>query len=90
MPLIFVIQGGAMWFRQSNTAFNPLTEQMLTKQSLKLQKHNLIERKDYKTAPLKVECCLIDFGRYFKPIISQFQQLDKKHKKKIVAVTAIE
>ena len=86
---MFVIQGGAMWFRQSNTAFNPLTEQMLTKQSLKLQKHNLIERKDYKTAPLKVECCLIDFGRYFKPIISQFQQLDKKHKKKIVAVTAI-
>ena len=90
MPLMFVIQGGPMRFGQLKRALNHITEQMLTKQLRELEKHTPSERKDYKTAPLKVECCLIDFGRSFKPIISQFQQLDKKHKKKIVAVTAIE
>ena len=90
MPLMFVTQGGDMCFRQLKTALDPLTEQMLTKQLLELQKHNLFERKDYKTAPPKFECSLPDFRRSFKPIISQFQQLDKKHKKRIVAVTAIE
>ena len=89
MPLMFVIQGSLMCFRQLKTGLNPFTEEMLTKQLLELQKHNLIERKDYKTGPTKVDYYLTDFGRSFRPIISQFQQQDKKHKKKIVAVTAI-
>ncbi len=62
---------------------------MLTKQLRKSEKHNPNERKDYKTVPPKVEYFLPDFGRSFTPIISQFQELGKKHKKKIIAVTAI-
>ena len=62
---------------------------MLTKQLRKSEKHNPNERKDYKTVPAKVEYLLTDFGRSFVPIISQFQELGKKHKKKIIAVTAI-
>ena len=90
MPLMFVIQGGSMRFGQLKIIlFNPITEQMLTIQLRELKKHNLIERKDYKTVPPKVEYFLTDFGRSFTPIISQFQELGKKHKKKIVAVTAI-
>ena len=54
MPLMFVIQGGAMCFRQLKIALNSFTEQILTKQLLELQKHNFVERKDYKTAPPKV------------------------------------
>ena len=49
MPLIFVIQGGAMCFRQLKIALNPSTEQIITIQLLELKKHNLIERKNYKT-----------------------------------------
>ena len=90
MPLMFVIQGGDMCFRQLKTFLDPFTEQMLTKQLRELEKHTPSERKDYKTAPLKFERSTPDFRRSFKPIISTFQQLDKKHKKKIVAVTAIE
>ena len=62
---------------------------MLTKQLRKSEKHNPNERKDYKTVPPKVEYFLPDFGRSFTPIISQFQELGEKHKKKIIAVTAI-
>ena len=62
---------------------------MLAKQLRKSEKHNLIERKDYKTVPPKVEYFLTDFRKSFTKIISQFQELDKKYKKKIVAVTAI-
>ena len=49
MPLMFVIQGGAMYFRQLKIALNPSTEQIITIQLLELKKHNLIERKNYKT-----------------------------------------
>ena len=49
MPLMFVIQGGAMCFRQLKIALNPSTEQIITIQLLELKKHNLIERKNYKT-----------------------------------------
>ena len=70
-------------------ALNLNAEQMLTKQLRKSEKHNPNERKDYKTVPPKVEYCLTDFGRSFTPIISQFQELGKKHKKKIIRVTAI-
>ena len=89
MPLMFVIQGGPMRFGQLKRALSPITEQMLTKQLRELEKHNLIERKDYKTVPPKVEYFLTDFGRSFTQIISQFQELGKKHKKKIIGVTAI-
>ena len=55
-----------------------------------VEKYNLSERKEYKTVSPKVEYHLTDFGRYFAPIISQFQELEKKYKKKTVAVVAIE
>ena len=62
---------------------------MLTKQLRKSEKYNPNERKDYKTVPPKVEYFLANFGRSFTPVICQFQELGKKYKKKIVAVTAI-
>ena len=89
MPLIFVVQGGPLRFGQLKRALNPITVQMLTKQLRELEKHNPIERKDYKTVPPKVEHFLTDFGRSPTPMISQFQELGKKHKKKIIPVTAI-
>ena len=89
MPLMFVIQGGPMRFGQLKRALSPISEQMLTKQLRELEKHNLIERKDYKTIPPKVEYYLTDFGKSFIPTISQFQELGKKHKKKIIAVIVI-
>ena len=89
MPLMFVIQGGDMCFRQLKTALDPFTKQMLTKQLRELEKHTPSERKDYKTAPPKVQYYLTDFGRSFTSIVSQFQELGKKYKKKIVASTTI-
>ena len=82
MPLIFVIQGGPMCFGRLKKVLNPITEQMLTKQLGDLEKHNLIERKDYKTVPPKVEYFLTGFGRSFMPVISQFQELGKKIKRR--------
>ena len=89
MPLIFLIQGDPMRFGKFKRALNPITEQMLTKQFRELEKHNFVERKDYKTVPPKGEYYQTDFGRSLTPIISQFQELGKKHKKKIVPVTTI-
>ena len=82
MPLIFVIQSDPMRLRQINRALNPITEQKLTKQLRKSEKHNPNERKDYKTVPPKVEYFLANFGRSFTPIISQFQELGKKIKRR--------
>ena len=82
MPLIFVIQGSPMRFGQIKRAHNPITEQMLPKQLRKSEKHNRNERKDYKTVPPKVEYFLTDFGRSFTQIISQFQELGKKLKRR--------
>jgi len=84
MPLMFLIQGGPMRFGQLKRALNHITEQMLTKQLRELEKHNLIERKDYKTVPPKVEYCLTDFGRIFSPIISQFHELGKRLKRRML------
>ena len=75
IPLIFVILGGPMCFGQLKRVLNPFREQMLTKQLRELEKHNLIERRDYKTVPTKVEYFQKDLGRSFTPIISQFQEL---------------
>ena len=86
---MFLIQDGPMRFGKLKRALYPITEQMLTKQLRELEKHNLIDRKDYKTVPPKVEYYLTDFGRSFTPIISQFQEMGMKYKKKIIAVTAI-
>ena len=88
IPLMFVIQGGPRCLRQLKTALYPITEQMPSKQLRDLKKYNLIEQKDYKTVPPCVGY-LTDFGRVFTTIISQFQELDRQHKKKIVAVHAI-
>lgn len=82
MPLMFVIQGGDMCFSQLKRALDPFTEQMLTKQLRKSGKHNPNERKDYKTVPPINGYLLTDFGRSFKPIISQFQELGKNIKKR--------
>ena len=71
-----------MRFGQLKRALKPITVQMLTKQLRKSEKHNLIERKDYKTVPAKVEYLLTDFGRSFTPIISQFQELGKNIKRR--------
>ena len=82
MPLMFVIQGGPMCSRRLKNALDPFTEQMLTKQLRELEKLKLIERRDYKTVPTKVEYFLTDLGRSFKPIISQFQELGKNIKRR--------
>ena len=78
-----------MRFGQIKKALNSIMEQMVRKQLRELEKYTPIERKDYKTVPPKVEYCLTNFGRSFTSIISQFQELGKKHKKKIIAVTEI-
>ena len=79
-----------MRFGELKRALEPITEQMLTKQLRELEKHNIIERNDHRTVPPKVEYYLTDFGKSFSPIILQLQELGKKHKKKIVSVTAEE
>ncbi len=90
MPLMFLIKSGPMRFGELKRALEPITEQMLTKQLRELEKHNIIERNDHRTVPPKVEYYLTDFGKSFSPIIIQLQELGKKHKKKIVSVTAEE
>ena len=82
IPLMFKIQGGEMCFRQLKRALDAFTEQMLTKQLRELEKYTPGERKDYKTAPSKIECSLPAFRRSFKPIISQFQELGKNIKRR--------
>ena len=48
MPLMFVIQGGAMCFRQLKIALNPSTEQIITIQLLELKNIILLNEKTTK------------------------------------------
>ena len=81
IAIIYVLSKGPIRFGEIKRILTPITQQMLTKQLREMEKDSLINRKVYDVIPPKVEYSLTDFGRSFKPVLTELCKWDCNNKK---------
>ena len=81
IAIIYVLSKGPIRFGEIKRILTPITQQMLTKQLREMEKDSLINRKVYDVVPPKVEYSLTDFGRSFKPVLTELCKWDCDNKK---------
>ena len=68
-------------FGELKKVLQTVTQQMLSKQLKELELDGLINRKVFQVIPPKVEYSLTDFGRSFKPVLTELCKWDCDNKK---------
>ncbi len=66
-------------FSEIKKQIEGINERVLIRQLKELIQDNLIERKDYKTTPPKVEYSLTPFGSHFLPILKELEDVGEKY-----------
>ena len=80
IAIIYVLNKGPARFGEIKRMLAPITQQMLTKQLREMEKDNLINRKVFDVVPPKVEYSLTDFGRSFRPVLTELYKWDCEYK----------
>lgn len=76
IAIIYVLSKGPIRFDEIKRILIPITQQMLNKQLIEMEKDSLINRKVYDVVPPKVEYSLTDFGRSFQPVLTELCKWD--------------
>lgn len=83
LQIIISLWAGNMRFREIERSIPKITTKVLAKELKDLEEHQLVKRKVFDDAPVRVEYTLLDYTQTLIPVIEALIEWGKNHREKM-------